>query len=56
MAVGTDEVSMHFGGYIGLPTTFVVGKDWKIYKKYIGNSPGKIQKIEEDIKQLLHAT
>jgi thiol-disulfide isomerase/thioredoxin len=53
MALGNDEVSMRFGGYIGLPTTFVVGKDWKIYKKYIGSSPGKIEKIEADIKQLL---
>ena len=53
MAVGNDDVSMKFGGYIGLPTTFVVGKDWKIYKKYIGSTPSKIQKIEEDIKQLL---
>jgi thiol-disulfide isomerase/thioredoxin len=53
VAVGTDDVSMKFGGYIGLPTTFVVGKDWKIYKKYIGSTPSKIEKIEQDIKQLL---
>src|SRR5262245_38721999 len=53
MAVGNDEVSMNFGGYIGLPTTFIVGKDWKIYKKYIGSAPGKLENIEQDIKKLL---
>src|SRR5262245_37679960 len=53
IVLGNDDVSMKFGGYIGLPTTYVVGKDWKIYKKYIGSTPGKIEKIEQDIKQLL---
>jgi hypothetical protein len=56
IAVGNDEVSVNFGGYIGLPTTFVLGRDWKIYKKYIGNTPTKLQKIEEDITKLLDQT
>ena len=53
IALGNDDVSMKFGGYIGLPTTYVVGKDWKIYKKYMGALPDKDARIKQDIEKLL---
>jgi hypothetical protein len=42
-----------FGGMIGYPTTFVLTKDWKIYKKYMGALAGKDAKIRKDIETLL---
>ena len=53
VVVGDDKVVEGFGGLIGFPTTFVVTKDWKIYKKYFGMTPNKIAKIEKDIATLL---
>ena len=53
VVVGNDAVVEGFGGLIGFPTTFVVSKDWKIYKKYFGMTPNKIEKIEKDIATLL---
>ncbi len=53
VAVGTDQVGDEFGGFIGLPTTFIVGKDWKVYKKYIGSTPSKLGDIENTINALL---
>jgi thiol-disulfide isomerase/thioredoxin len=38
---------------MGFPTTFVVTKDWKIYKKYTGAGPKKAEEIEADIQKLL---
>jgi thiol-disulfide isomerase/thioredoxin len=38
---------------MGFPTTFVVTKDWKIYKTYIGLRAGKAEQIEADIQKLL---
>lgn len=38
---------------MGFPTTFIVTKDWKIYKRYIGAGPKKAEQIEADIQKLL---
>jgi cytochrome c biogenesis protein CcmG, thiol:disulfide interchange protein DsbE len=51
--VGNDKVTDGFGGLIGFPTTFVVTKDWKIYKKYMGALPDKDKRIRKDIEKLL---
>ena len=51
--VGNDAVVDGFGGLIGFPTTFVVTKDWKIYKKYMGALPDKDARIKKDIEKLL---
>ncbi len=51
--VGDDKVVEGFGGVIGFPTTFIVTKDWKIYKKYLGITPSKAEKIEKDVEALL---
>ena len=54
--VGNDAVEDGFGGIIGWPTTFVVTKDWKIYKKYIGALADKEERIKKDIETLLNAS
>jgi cytochrome c biogenesis protein CcmG/thiol:disulfide interchange protein DsbE len=51
--VGNDKIQDAFGGMIGYPTTFVVTKDWKIYKKYMGALPDKDARIKKDIAKLL---
>src|SRR5437867_4705745 len=51
--VGNDEVVKGFGGLIGFPTTFLVTKDWKVYKKYLGALPNKQETIKKDIEKLL---
>jgi cytochrome c biogenesis protein CcmG/thiol:disulfide interchange protein DsbE len=51
--VGNDAVVDGFGGLIGFPTTFVVTKDWKIYKKYMGALHDKDARIKKDIEKLL---
>ena len=51
--VGNDEVVDGFGGVIGFPTTYIVTKDWKIYKKYLGAPKDKEEHIRKDIETLL---
>ena len=53
VVMGTDEVVDGFGGLIGFPTTFLVGKDGKVYKKYLGLTAKKKETIEKDIQALL---
>src|SRR5215831_6946729 len=53
LLVGNDAGQDAFGGMIGYPTTFVVTKDWKIYKKYMGALPDKDARIKQDIEKLL---
>lgn len=53
VVVGTDMVTEQFGNYRGLPTTFLVGKDGKIYKKYEGTSGNKIENLASEVSQLL---
>jgi cytochrome c biogenesis protein CcmG, thiol:disulfide interchange protein DsbE len=52
---GTDDVVDGFGGVIGYPTTYIVTRDWKIYKKYLGALPDKEERIRKDIDKLLAA-
>jgi thiol-disulfide isomerase/thioredoxin len=53
--VGNDKVVEGFGGIFGFPTTFVVTKDFQIYRKYIGALPDKDARIKKDIERLLAA-
>jgi peroxiredoxin len=53
VVMGTDEVTAAFGNYRGLPTTFLVGKDGKIYKKYEGAPPGIVEQITKDVDELM---
>ena len=54
VVMGTDMVTEAFGNYRGLPTTFLVGKDGKIYKKYEGTFAAKENQLATDVTQLLN--
>ena len=51
MLLGTNEAAMAYGGVKGIPTTFVITQDGKIYKKYVGVRPRET--FESDVKALL---
>jgi thiol-disulfide isomerase/thioredoxin len=53
VVVGDDEVVDGFGGLIGFPTTFIVDKDWRVYKKYLGMTRNKKEMIQKDIEKLI---
>ncbi len=38
---------------VGFPTTYLVTRDWKIFRKYVGAGPSKIARLEADIEKLL---
>ena len=54
-AVGLDsaELDQRYGGIIGIPTTFLVGRDGRIYAKHVGETDTTV--FEEEIKTLLAA-
>jgi thiol-disulfide isomerase/thioredoxin len=53
VVVGNDEVVEGFGGLIGFPTTFIVDKNWRVYKKYLGMTRNKKAMIEKDLEKLI---
>ena len=53
--VGNDAVVEGFGGLLGFPTTFIVDKNWRIYKRYMGMTANKKDQIAKDIDKLLAA-
>jgi thiol-disulfide isomerase/thioredoxin len=56
VVMGTDDVTAAFGNYRGLPTTFIVGKDGNIYKKYEGAPVGVVDQITKDVAELLNVS
>jgi thiol-disulfide isomerase/thioredoxin len=38
---------------VGFPTTYLVTRDFKIFRRYIGAGPRKIEQLEADIQKLL---
>jgi hypothetical protein len=36
IVLGDDDLAAKFGGLLGLPTTYVVTRDGKVAKRYIG--------------------
>ena len=56
LALGDDKIVDAFGGMLGFPTTFLVTKDGKIQKKFLGEIPGKQKQLVEGIDALLNAT
>jgi thiol-disulfide isomerase/thioredoxin len=53
VALGNENLSALYGGILGLPTTFLIGRDGRIYAKHIGATD--ISVFEEEIKELLAA-
>lgn len=55
-----DETLAERYPYIGLPTTFLIDKDWRIAKKFVGTIPDregeKEGELEREIQKLLHAS
>jgi glutathione peroxidase-family protein len=36
IVLGTDAITDQFGGLLGMPTSYLISRDGKIVKKYIG--------------------
>jgi thiol-disulfide isomerase/thioredoxin len=53
VAMGNDRLGELYGGIIGLPTTFLIGRDGRIYDKVAGAVD--VSRFEEEIKMLLAA-
>jgi thiol-disulfide isomerase/thioredoxin len=51
--IGDDQAFSAFGNVQGFPTTFVMGKDGRIYSHYVGAVPDKEERIKRDIEHLL---
>jgi thiol-disulfide isomerase/thioredoxin len=51
----SDDQLMAFGRIQVFPTTVVIGKDGKIYSRYVGTVPNKEEKIKQDVERLLAA-
>ena len=54
VAVGNDRLGELYGGMPGLPTTFLIGRDGRIYAKHVGAYDSRV--FEAEIKQLLAAS
>jgi thiol-disulfide isomerase/thioredoxin len=55
VALGNDDdkISALYGGFMGLPTTFVIGRDGRIYAKHEGAAPYSL--FEREVTELLAA-
>ena len=53
VALGNDKLAEAYGGILGLPVTFLIGRDGHIQAKYVGAVD--ISTIEQGIKSLLEA-
>lgn len=53
VVMGDERISELYGGILGLPTTFVIGRDGRIYAKHVGATA--VSDIEGEIKELLAA-
>jgi thiol-disulfide isomerase/thioredoxin len=59
IVIGDEKLAEQYP-YIGLPTTYLIGKDWNIAKKFIGTIPDKEGEkegeFEREIERLLQAS
>ena len=51
VVIGESRITELYGGIIGLPTTFIIGRDGRIYSKHMGATDVSV--FEEEIKELL---
>jgi cytochrome c biogenesis protein CcmG, thiol:disulfide interchange protein DsbE len=51
VAMGNARIGELYGGILGLPITFVIGRDGRIYAKHIGAT--EISTFDREIKALL---
>ena len=52
IVMGSDEISTQFGGLLGMPTSFLISRDGKIVKRYIGAFPNGDQ-VRKDVEAQL---
>ena len=52
VVMGDDDQTYDLN-IVGYPTTYLVTKDWKVYKVYTGSGLSKNRQIEKDIERLL---
>jgi cytochrome c biogenesis protein CcmG/thiol:disulfide interchange protein DsbE len=53
VALGTEKLATAYGGVLGLPVTFLIGRDGQVAAKYIGEVQMPV--VEQEIKSLLQA-
>ena len=51
--IGNDEVMDAFGGIYGFPTNFLITREGKIYKNFLGVFHEKEKVVEKDVRYLL---
>jgi len=51
VAMGTEKVLNSYGGVLGLPLTYLIGRDGRIVQQYDGNA--NLDRMEDDIKRTL---
>ncbi len=51
VALGDDKTGELYGGIFGMPTTFLIGRDGRIYAKHVGAM--ELEVFEQEIKTLL---
>jgi cytochrome c biogenesis protein CcmG, thiol:disulfide interchange protein DsbE len=53
IVMGNQKIAEAFGGVLGLPTTFLIGRDGRIHAKHEGETD--FRKLEQEIKDLLQS-
>jgi hypothetical protein len=53
VALGTEKLAQAYGGVLGLPVTFLIGRDGQVAAKYVGEVQMPV--LEQEIKSLLQA-
>ena len=53
VAIGDDDLGALYGGILGMPTTFLIGRDGRVYSKHIGAT--NIDVFEEEVQMLIAA-
>jgi cytochrome c biogenesis protein CcmG, thiol:disulfide interchange protein DsbE len=51
VAIGDAKLAEQYGGVLGLPVSFLIGRNGRIYAKYVGETD--ISLIEREVKSLL---
>ena len=51
VALGTDKVAESYGGILGLPVIFLIGRDGRVAAKYVGEAD--MAAVEQQVKSVL---
>lgn len=54
VVMGSDKLGELYGGILGLPTSFLIGRDGRIYAEHVGLTDSAV--FESEIKELLAAS